>query len=424
LQSKLKQEADSNAALVKQLDAQKQNPPAAQSFLSQLEPTLAPPPPAKASPELTARKEVPMAEQIRQQGKCAKCIAVTEKEDANGVNPQEACVRECPEDSQALTKMDGAKLAKFEGHTRNDFDIESIKNEPAPCGETCDYSKGTRTPGPLGFDEIVKQINCTNVFLRIRGDTASSMWPPPITMPDDLKDAYRMKGDKYGMIDASNPFYIQQRYSGGTAELADWTHELVDGLIKRASDGDPFEYEGYGGSSADLLSAMKAHPITGKRGAVYGSEYPWVEAIALSSGAEHITTIEYGTIKSSHPRLSTTIPINIAEEWLAGKVKEPYDFGIAFSSFEHSGLGRYGDRLNPFGDLEAMAQAWCLTKPGGFFFFAAPSVGIEDDDMIQFNAHRVYGKQRFPHLFANWKHLSAHPGLQNGQPVIVVQKNA
>ena len=38
---------------------------------------------------------------------------------------------------------------------------------------------------------------------------------------------------------------------------------------------------------------------------------------------------------------------------------------ITYSSLEHSGLGRYGDSLNPWGDLITMAKAWCLLKPKG-----------------------------------------------------------
>ena len=35
-----------------------------------------------------------------------------------------------------------------------------------------------------------------------------------------------------------------------------------------------------------------------------------------------------------------------------------FDAVVSFSSIEHSGLGRYGDALNPWGDLIASAQAW------------------------------------------------------------------
>jgi hypothetical protein len=35
---------------------------------------------------------------------------------------------------------------------------------------------------------------------------------------------------------------------------------------------------------------------------------------------------------------------------------------------EHDGLGRYGDPINPFGDLESIARARCLLKHGGILF--------------------------------------------------------
>ena len=44
-----------------------------------------------------------------------------------------------------------------------------------------------------------------------------------------------------------------------------------------------------------------------------------------------------------------------------------FDAVVSFSSIEHSGLGRYGEALNPWGDLITMAKAWCLTKLGGKF---------------------------------------------------------
>ena len=71
---------------------------------------------------------------------------------------------------------------------------------------------------------------------------------------------------------------------------------------------------------------------------------------------------------------------------------------VTFSSLEHSGLGRYGDSLNPWGDLITMAKAWCLTKPKGRALVGVPS-GF---DVIMFNASRNYGPIMSSHLFANW----------------------
>ena len=60
---------------------------------------------------------------------------------------------------------------------------------------------------------------------------------------------------------------------------------------------------------------------------------------------------------------------------------------------------RYGDALNPWGDLIAMARAWCLIKAGGKALVGLPS----GPDMMGFNSHRIYGRSMYAQLFANWE---------------------
>ncbi len=60
-------------------------------------------------------------------------------------------------------------------------------------------------------------------------------------------------------------------------------------------------------------------------------------------GAQHVTTLEYGKIKSEHPQISTMIPEDMRKEWK--KYMESFDAVLTFSSVEHSGLGRYGDGM-------------------------------------------------------------------------------
>ncbi|HET6382896.1 MAG TPA: DUF268 domain-containing protein [Armatimonadota bacterium] len=53
---------------------------------------------------------------------------------------------------------------------------------------------------------------------------------------------------------------------------------------------------------------------------------------------------------------------------------------------EHVGLGRYGDALDPDGDLKAMAELQRVIAPGGSLLFVVP-VGRP---RVVFNAHRIY----------------------------------
>ena len=64
---------------------------------------------------------------------------------------------------------------------------------------------------------------------------------------------------------------------------------------------------------------------------------------------------------------------------------------------------RYGDSLNPWGDLIAMARAWCVLKPGKKALIGIP-IGPHED-FIYFNSHKLYGPVMLSHFFANWKQI-------------------
>ena len=113
--------------------------------------------------------------------------------------------------------------------------------------------------------------------------------------------------------------------------------------------------------------------------------------------AKEVFTYEYRPIVSQHKRLKTGTPSQVARSYLGGKWRS-YDVGFVYSSFEHDGLGRYGDPINPYGDLESMAKVSCLLKPGALLFFGMPTA----EDRVAWNAHRVYGRARIPLLFAAW----------------------
>uniref|UniRef100_A0A914XVS8 DUF268 domain-containing protein n=1 Tax=Panagrolaimus superbus TaxID=310955 RepID=A0A914XVS8_9BILA len=72
-----------------------------------------------------------------------------------------------------------------------------------------------------------------------------------------------------------------------------------------------------------------------------------------------------------------------------------FDFIVSFSSIEHSGLGRYGDPIDPIGDIREMNKIHCMLKPKGLLFLGFP-VGV---DKVVFNAHRIYGRIRLGMMF-------------------------
>ena len=49
-----------------------------------------------------------------------------------------------------------------------------------------------------------------------------------------------------------------------------------------------------------------------------------------------------------------------------------FDAAISLSSFDHDGLGRYGDPINPDGDLEAMKTVQSVLNEEGLLFLTVP----------------------------------------------------
>ena len=114
-----------------------------------------------------------------------------------------------------------------------------------------------------------------------------------------------------------------------------------------------------------------------------------MEAICLFLGAKQVTTLEYGTIHSEHPQITTETPDTFRAKYLNGTL-EQFDGVVTHSSLEHSGLGRYGDALNPWGDILAIARAWCVTKPKAWIWMGVPT-----------------GQDRiFPIVMTNWKTIT------------------
>ena len=56
-------------------------------------------------------------------------------------------------------------------------------------------------------------------------------------------------------------------------------------------------------------------------------------------------------------------------------------------AFEHFGLGRYGDKVDPYGCFKAMNEVQRILKKEGVLYFSVP---IGDKEKLCFNAHRIF----------------------------------
>jgi len=197
-----------------------------------------------------------------------------------------------------------------------------------------------------------------------------------------LKDKFLMFGDA-GLTEN----YKSDDISG--TQLI-YSKKLIDKLIKLAKINTQFYY---GETDYHLYECLKKYDLQGRDVAILGSIFPWYESIVLSRGGRPVT-IEYNEIECDDDRLKTYTNQNFYN------IEKKFDFVISISSFEHDGLGRYGDPINPNGDLEAMDDVYNrFLNKNGILFLSVP-IG---KDTIVWNLHRIYGNKRLPLLFENFE---------------------
>ncbi|MEJ2041363.1 MAG: nodulation protein NodZ, partial [Desulfosarcinaceae bacterium] len=159
---------------------------------------------------------------------------------------------------------------------------------------------------------------------------------PPREIPSTLLPAFTMKG----RIPIETWYINEVNREGNLKYSFDFIEKLIDLARERKSCN-------YGDTDQWLYKMLDQYPIEGKTVLVMGSQVPFYEAVCIANGASP-TTVEFQKIQSEHPRLNT---ITVAE-LMRSQVR--FDAAISISTFEHTGLGRYGDPLDPDGDLKAM----------------------------------------------------------------------
>jgi hypothetical protein len=216
----------------------------------------------------------------------------------------------------------------------------------------------------------------------------------PKTIPMELYDGYSMAG----RINVG--YSYRNDCSDEIQEMmnANYTQEEFDKCIERVRKR---ELNYYTDTDSWLYDALDKYSIKGKHICIAGSAYPWYEAVAIVFGARKCSVIEYSDRESFHPLIEYIKPEQLGIE--------KYDACFSISSYEHDGLGRYGDPLQPDGDIEAMKKMKDLLKKDSLMYLAVP-MGY---DYVYFNVHRVYGRLRFPKLIEGWEKIDEFGFFEN-----------
>jgi len=180
------------------------------------------------------------------------------------------------------------------------------------------------------------------------------------------------------------------RYVNNNWEMI-WSNEMIDKLLDLCNN---LEYEklspnDYPKSSLQLVKIFNTFiNLSEKKCLVLGSISPWIECLLLHFNAESVTTLDYIPPECNY-KINTLSVNNYNKEM-------KYDVIVSYSSLEHDGLGRYGDPINPNGDIDACIEAYTMLNEGGYFICGIP-IG---DGCIEGNYHRIYNKKRIDKLFS------------------------
>ncbi|CAF1061434.1 unnamed protein product [Brachionus calyciflorus] len=267
------------------------------------------------------------------------------------------------------------------------------------------YKSKNQIIGPriLIGSSLYKQ-KCVDLYIKERSPDPKLIVRPPLKeMPKDMANEFTMNGK---MPNTKN-WYFNEVYSDSASESKKVNQEIT--LLEFAKNVEKARNKQamptYGDSVLNNLMEGYSSRVKDKSVIVIGTQSPWVEAIAYNHGAKFITTLDYTRKKYLITNMKWYHVNDFLDERIKSREIEDFDVAMSFSSIEHSGLGRYGDPLNPNGDIDAVQQMHCLLRPRGLLFLAIPA-SLDGSSYMEFNAQRVYGKVRLEALFKGWKLLN------------------
>jgi hypothetical protein len=137
---------------------------------------------------------------------------------------------------------------------------------------------------------------------------------------------------------------------------------------------------------------------TGKRVLDFGPMNGFQLSVDAVNKGYSVVAVGLEDIAVPHPDIRY-----IRRDIMAAEFDEPFDYILNVSTTEHVGLGRYGDPLDPDGDLKAMRRLkrWMRLNGDGIQIMTIP-IGV---DAVVGQYHRVYGPQRLPRLLKGFSIL-------------------
>ncbi|VDN52731.1 unnamed protein product [Dracunculus medinensis] len=240
---------------------------------------------------------------------------------------------------------------------------------------------------PFPILEQLKKQTCAEVYTD--WFKVAKKYDPNLKPPEEIPQSYRDMFTMNGHAIATKHYFDDR----GVSVIPIWTEMFIAELLKN----HPYLYKSYGDEGKAVHVATKAFSVQDKVGLVIGSISPWVEVMCLRNGAKKVITVDYYNLTIRHPQMQYYHALQLAKNW--ANYSEAFDFIVTFSSIEHSGLGRFGDPIDPLGDIREMRKIRCLLNNNGFLFLGIP-IGV---DRIHFNADRVYGQIRLAMLLEGFK---------------------
>jgi SAM-dependent methyltransferase len=177
--------------------------------------------------------------------------------------------------------------------------------------------------------------------------------------------------------------------NGVTADVSSYLGALAAGRRD-------FAYPGHDSAVYRLLESLVAKRGP-KRGADIGCATGCFPAMQLAAGVQSCTVFEVRPTVANHPQ----VDVRVQDLTYAEGVEPEFDLLTCLSTIEHIGLGRYGDPIDPWGDIKMAQSLRGLLRPGGVMLISFPS----GPGCVVFNQHRIYTRYRRAALFGDLRLL-------------------